>query len=299
MAPDRLRAVQELLIATLLWGFGFVAIPWALESTTPLGACFWRFLIAFALLAPFIIFSTEIRHALRWKELWLSFWPGVFLGLTLILQTWGLSYTTATNSGFITTLYAVFVPVFERIVFRKRYPPQLWILLLLALTGAWAMTGSTLKPGANFGDFLTLLCAVTGAVQIILVDRCAKKIKSPLVFNSFQSFWIVLFCGVLALVIRDYQVFSWPRGSSRSMFGILYASIFSTFLGFMLQVRGQKVLPAAVAGLIFLLEAPFAAFFGHIFLHERLGAMQWGGASMILVAIASLYGYKKIVPKNS
>jgi drug/metabolite transporter (DMT)-like permease len=61
--------------------------------------------------------------------------PALLLAGTLILQTWGLHYTTATKSGFITTLYVVFVPLLEALHLRRRISTGLWLCVLGAFVG--------------------------------------------------------------------------------------------------------------------------------------------------------------------
>src|SRR4051812_13463235 len=85
----------ELVFAASLWGFGFVAVIWGLESWTPVQLLFLRFLIggtAGILLSSFVINPLKIQ----WK---LAFWLALALSVMALLQTWGLRYTTATKSG--------------------------------------------------------------------------------------------------------------------------------------------------------------------------------------------------------
>src|SRR5688500_13980972 len=127
-------AVSELIIATLIWGFGFIATIWALQSVDPISLNILRFTCA-ALIGLIISFLVpSLRVDLTWEQCKLAFSPGLCLGVAIAFQTWGLLYTTATNSGFITTLYVVIVPICELLILRRALHPLhiFWVILALA-----------------------------------------------------------------------------------------------------------------------------------------------------------------------
>ena len=122
--PTKVTAVFELLLAAALWGFGFVAALWAMQELNAFELTFMRFALATAVFVPFLAVAA-VRQG--WREnLRRALWPGVFFATTLIVQTWGLAYTTATKSGFITTLYVVLVPISESWMDKRRLPASLW-----------------------------------------------------------------------------------------------------------------------------------------------------------------------------
>src|SRR4051812_35230415 len=108
------RPILEMLLATFLWGFGFIGAHWALPGLGPIAITFVRFAIAVVVLwaARPIKFKTK-----DFKAMWI---PGVLLFLTLAVQTWGLKFTTPARCGFITVLYVLFIPLFERLFFKTR-----------------------------------------------------------------------------------------------------------------------------------------------------------------------------------
>ena len=69
-------------------------------------------------------------------------------------------------------------------------------------------------------------------------------------------------------------------------FGILFLAFGSTLLGFMIQIRAQRVLSATLAGFICLLEAPFSSFFAFFILDDKLSLLQWSGAFLIFLSAA-------------
>ena len=273
------RASIELTLASVLWGFGFIGARWALVSMGPLWITGLRFVLAFLLSLPLMILMAKKSDLLNMKEnLRLAFWPGAFLGLTIIFQTWGLQYTTATNSGFITTLYVLFVPMFEALFFRKKLELAHFVLVAIALIGT-ALICDWSASVWNKGDFLTLLCALAAAGQIVWISRMAHKIKSPFGFNNFQSFW----CGIIGVALAlFFEPFRLEPINLRAVIGFCSLLFGSTLIAFFIQVRAQRVLSSTTASLLCLLESPFAAIFAYFFLSERLGPTQWSGAILIV-----------------
>src|SRR3974390_2579111 len=92
-------AVLELLLAAALWGFGFVAAIWAMGEVGPFALTFLRFALAILVTSPWL-FSARGRRDVKRMSKW-ALWPGFILAATLIIQTWGLKYTTAAKAGFI------------------------------------------------------------------------------------------------------------------------------------------------------------------------------------------------------
>jgi drug/metabolite transporter (DMT)-like permease len=274
------RAVGELIISGAIWGFGFIATMFALKDMGPLTMVVVRFVIAVAVTLPFLYFSTSLRSVKHWAALKMAFWPGMMLALLMILQTWGLKYTSPTKSSFITTLYIVFVPLIESLFLKRRVVLSHYIFVVVALVG----TGFICNFHAgdwNLGDLLTLGCSLAAAFHIIFVGHVSHRIDSSVVFNTYQSFWAILLPAMFLILFPEELKWPW---SPVGLFGLAWLVFGSTIVAFMLQIRAQKVLSPSLASLLFLLESPFAAFFAFVILDDRLSAIQWLGAVLITIA---------------
>lgn len=128
-------AILELTFAAAMWGFGFIGVVWALRDLGPLGVTGWRFFLATVAGFALIALIPSLRRQFNKTEFFLALLPGLFIAGTLVLQTWGLKYTTATKSGFITTLYVLVVPLLDTF-FLKRKPPRFHLVyVVFALIG--------------------------------------------------------------------------------------------------------------------------------------------------------------------
>jgi len=278
------RAVVELVFAASLWGFGFVAVVWALEKVTPIQLTFLRFFLA-ALLGLGLLLHSRLRAHFCSRDLWrLSFWPAILLVATLLVQTWGLRYTTAVKSGFITTLYVVIVPVMESLISRQPLRPALWACVGVAMLGTALIVNLGLES-LNFGDFLTLICAFFAAGQIMAIGWVSRKVRAPFTFNLIQTWWAVL----LLAPLLSSEPMSWSQmtlwdWSSKPLFGLLTLAFGSTVVAFFLQVRAQAKISATVSSLLFLLESPFALLFAVLLLAESLSILEGMGALLIFLA---------------
>lgn len=284
-------AVPELVLAGALWGFGFIAVVFALEQLSPMAVQAWRFAIALAVGG---LFSLIIRQKFDRKLFFLAAVPGFLLAATLLLQTWGLKYTSATKSGFITVLYILIVPILEHRFMKRAIPKYHLIYVIFALVGValvcgWPRFSDDVEHSAwNFGDWLTLACALMAAIHIVWLGIIGDRIQAPFQFNIYQSFWAGIIPMIIVLATEPLIL---PQG--RPLFGILMLGLGSTLIGFALQVRAQKVISPSMASLLFLLESPFATVFAIFILGERLTTQGAAGALLILLSLGSSIVFTK------
>jgi drug/metabolite transporter (DMT)-like permease len=280
------QAAAELIVAGGLWGFGFVATQWALTTWSPAGVLMWRFLGALVLGEILhLIFSYSQKTKSPWKDDFKIAIPaGLFLGIFLLLQTIGLQYTTATKSGFITTLYVIFVPFANWVLFKKKISAWMWVMVVTACAGTVMLMDIRLASFAediNKGDVWTLLSAIFATCHIIYIGRISHKVQFPFRVNNFQSLW------ALSLVIPALVFF--PKTqigplNEKAFWGVVILAAACSVLAFFVQVRAQKVLSDTTASVLFLLESPYAFFFAYILLGDRLSMAQSLGATLILGA---------------
>jgi len=271
---SRPRALSELILGAVIWGFSFICAKWSLDGVGPMWALTLRFLIAIALVAPWWMRKWDLHHAR------LSRSAGIALGITLLLQLAGLRYTTVAKCCFITVLYVVWVPFAEAFAFRKRPPLSHFIWVLVALAGTVLMTGFEVSDW-NRGDVLTLICSFTSTFHIIAIEKAQTKIQSGWQFNIYQSLWVGVVCLIVALAFEPFPAL--PL-APLALGGMTFNAIFVTLIAFWIQIRAQSVLSSSSVSLLFLLEGPLAALFGYWVFRETLTPVQILGGLMILGA---------------
>jgi drug/metabolite transporter (DMT)-like permease len=293
-SPTPRQAAIELVFVAGFWGFGFVATQWALNTWSPLGVLLLRFsgalVLGEALHWMFRMSRPRVpRDLLKEKKMWsrdlfLALPAGVLLGSFLLMQTIGLLDTTATKSGFITTLYVVFVPFLNMLLFRKKQPLQIIVLGMVASVGMFFLMDmhlATLTADMNVGDLWTLASAVLAAGHIIYIGRIVDKVKDPFRLNNYQSLWAMLTIAPTVFFSSDLQH---SPIESRAVIGLVVLAAACSVLAFFVQVRSQKVLADTTASMLFLLESPYAFFFAYLLMGDRLDGLQALGALLILGA---------------
>ncbi len=266
----------SLFLCTLIWGLSFTAMKDILGTgVSVILFIFMRFAISSALLFPLCrrqLFQLGKDGLLA----------GLFLGLLLfagfMTQTTGLLYTTASRSAFITGLSAVLVPVILLIHKGKLPEPLVVTAIILAALGLYLLTGSAVG-GFNFGDFLTLLCAVAFAAQIYVMGLVTSKYDS-LALTLVELLTMAVLTGIL-LPFEKLILVPTPK----VIWALIFMTIPATIGTLTIQTWAQKKTAAVRAGLIFSAEPVFAFMFAFALLGERLNVIQTTGAAIIILAI--------------
>ncbi len=279
MQINKVKSIAEIIMADLLWGFGFVATVWSLQSFTLFQSLFLRFLIIFLLAIPFIFPRykiSEVQISLK-----ISLLPSLFLFGEIGFQMWGLQYTTPAKAGFITILFVVIVPLFEKLFYRRDINKLHGLWVGISLLGVKCIVGYEPSAVLNFGDGIIFISCLSASLHIISIDRLKTDIHKPFDFNLFQCFWCLIFC--LPLFLFE-PIFIFKTIKLISIVGLLTISIGTTMLAFYLQIKAQKHISASKASLLFLLESLFAAILSYYFLNENLTSTQMMGCGLVLIS---------------
>ncbi len=181
---SRWTADIALAIVALVWGATFVVVKRALVEMSTMYFLALRFALASACMAA--IFWPAFRRAER-ARVWRGLRGGLIVGLLLwlgyVLQSFGLKFTTAGNSGFLTGMYIVLVPLIGAAVYRRWPLFRELIGIGLASAGMIVMTipGLDNHFGMNAGDLLTLGCAVAFACHLLLLGYFSQREFFPAV----------------------------------------------------------------------------------------------------------------------
>lgn len=277
-------AVLLLVIATAIWGFAFVAQKVAMDHMGPLSFSGSRFLLGGIVLLPFAIMELRKKQARPSQfsgRLWgqIGLLCGAFF-IGSVLQQYGLALTSVTNSGFLTALYVLFVPLIAYLAMRTKPHPVIYVGAPLALIGIFYLNGGQLS-GFQLGDLLVVISAAFWGGHVFLIGLLSRETALPVTLSAFTFVSVGIVCLIFAAGF-DAQGFAglfdvWPQ--------LLYTGILSTALAFTLQAVAQQYVPAANAAIILSAESLFAALGGALMLGERLTLVGYAGAALIFVAI--------------
>ena len=282
---NKLKGNAILLLTAIIWGTSFVAQSEGMKYIEPFTYNGLRTFIGAIVLLPVIagfkLFdkNKEVKkYSPRFTLI-----GGIVCGLALCaassLQQFGIVYTTAGKSGFITALYVIIVPFYQLVLGRK--PRKIiWLCVLAAATGFYLLC---IKGDftLGIGDLLTLICAFIFAVHIIFVDRFLEKGANGLQMACVQFFTagIIMLAGMF--------VFEHPQIDKilDAKYTILYAGVMSCSVAYTLQIIGQRYAEPTIATLLMSLESVFAVLSGCIILREVLEPREFIGCCLVFAAV--------------
>jgi drug/metabolite transporter (DMT)-like permease len=263
-----------LIAVTAVWGVTFVQVKDAVALYPLFAFLAVRFAIATAALAPFAV--TRVR-SLGWRGSAAGAWLGLLLAGGYVLQTAGLERTTVSGTGFVTGMYVVLTPLIALVLFRAAIAPAAWAGVALSTIGLLMLAG---VHGSAGGDALVLAGAAVYSLQIVLMERYAPR-YDPLAFTFVEMVAAAVGLLVVALARGDLGV---PRGWT--VWGaLLVTGVFASALAYLVQTWAQRRTSATRTALVFALEPVFAALFGYTLDGDRLGALGWGGCTLIMAGI--------------
>ena len=264
-----------LLISTSIWGSTFFIIKDTVTAINPVTLVAYRFSLAALIYAIIVLIKKENL----WAHAKHGFVLGVFVWIIYLSQTLGLQYTTASNSGYITGLFIVFVPLFNLMLFGKKAKVLQLVALCIALVGLWFLTGGlkTINPG----DVITLISATVISLNILFIDKFVKEKKSVAVLG-FQQF---LTTAVLSFITALFFHLPLVIPNTNSLFPIIYLALFGSAIAQGLQLLCQKHLQALTSSLLLSTEPVFAAIFAWTFGNELFIPAKAIGGFFVLAAI--------------
>lgn len=284
-SPARWQADLALAVVALVWGTTFVAVKHALADISTLYFLALRFSVAS--LCMLLLFLPAFRKAGRrqvFEGLKGGAVAGVFLWLGYVLQTLGLKYTTAGNSGFLTGLYIVLVPLISAAVYRRW--PQLPELMgiLIAVSGMALLTLPSLAHGMplNRGDALTIGCAVAFAFHLLILGYFSQRQR----FEAVALGQIA--CAAILSSISLTLAKPAATWNANVLFSILLTAVFATALAFALQTWAQQYTTPTRTALIFALEPVFALLTAVSVGGEKLTITALFGGGLILAGILAV-----------
>ncbi len=264
-----------LFYAAAIWGATFFMVKSALSGIDPIIMVGYRFVLAGVVLLAFLLFrKKDVLRDLK-KSLFLA----VILFLLYGSQTVGLRYTTASNSGFITGLFVMFIPLFLKTIF-KRQPTRMEVIAsIVSLLGLWILTGG--MHDVNTGDVLTLLAAVTYALHVLYSDKYMKAGIDPLVI-SCQQFLLV---GIMSLIAGFLVGLPFEVTTTQAVWTVVFLALLPTLSAFVIQMYAQQIISPVRVSLIFALEPVFAAVFAWTLGGETFVVRRALGGLLIFLAL--------------
>lgn len=278
-SDKRGRAELALLGVTIIWGATFVVVKAALTDISPLLFLAIRFTFAALVLAA--IYGRKVsRQGIGGGVL-----AGGLLFTAFVFQTEGLALTTPTKSAFLTGLSIPMVPLASSLVYRIRPRKFEVVGILIASFGMALMTLPSGKFEISTGDILSLLCAVTFALHIVVIGHYSPSV-------GFETLAVVQIAvagvlGFLSAWFLPASIFGPARIHLTPALGmaLLATGLLATALAFTAMAWSQQYTSPTRAALIFALEPAVAWLTSYVVTGEILSNRGKMGAGLILAGV--------------
>jgi len=147
--PGTRRTDLVLLLVAVVWGSSYLAAKTATGSAPVLTVLFLRYGISALALVP-------LARGINRRELK----AGLVLGLTqaavLVLETYGVTHTSAANAGLIISLTLVLTPLFDR----RGLPPRFYLAAGLCVVAVGLLMSAHGLHAPGVGDLLMLAAVI-------------------------------------------------------------------------------------------------------------------------------------------
>ncbi len=278
---SRRGAYVALVVLTLIWGFNWVAMKFAMQHADPVAFNIQRILVAIAVLFALMVWQRKSLAPNSWIAI-------IVTGFFQTTINFGSTTMAVASGGVGRASVLVFTMPFWTLllawpVLGERVRGSQWIAVLLALGGLTLVV----EPW-NWHDALTpkLWAVLSGfgwAAGTIATKYFQRE--KPLDMLNFIGWQMVV--GVLPFFllpfIRDTPPVDW---SPVYVAMLAYTGAIATASGFVLWIAVLRWLPAGTAAFNMLAIPAIALVSSMIIFDERLNATEWSGIAFIAAGLA-------------
>ena len=270
--------------AVLIWSGNMTINQLTVGAIAPSSIAFLRWVLALALLTPFLLRSAwHHRHIIR-RE-----WPKLAVLGLLGMGLWqGLAYvaaetTSATNMGILAAMVPLLTVLLSALILRES--PSLGGVGggLLALFGVLVLLGrgdplSLLELQVALGDLLMVVAAICYALYGVMLKRWPMELPP----------WILLYAQVVFAVLfllPPYLMGPMTPIDGQNIWLILYAGIPASIITTFLWMRAIRQIGASQASIFINLMPLFSALIAMAFLGERIAPFHLVGGVLVLAGV--------------
>jgi len=269
------------LIAVAVWGASFVATRMALATLNPLGLVAARLLMGAALLALVI----RARGGRLWpvrRDVPACVFLGVILSVHLLMQAYGLRYTTAIQTGWIIGFIPVTIALGAWLTRQQRLSALGWSGVALGTAGVLIVTLAKSQDFAlaHWGNLLQVASCLTWTVYTLTAT-------GPNARNGVlcvTTFGMAVAAGIAALATIWTGVWSGPP-TAASLGALVFLGLICSGVAYYLWFAAQRDHGPARIGSLLYVEPFVALLTGALLLHEPVTLHAVFGGLCVLAGV--------------
>jgi len=276
--PDpavRRRGAVFVACAAVCWSSGGLIAR--LVTTGPWTTNLWRSLFA-SLFLTLVLWTTRRRNIVaQWREGGLPVLTvAVCMATASTCFIFSLAHTSVANTLILMATGPYVAGLLAWLLLGERVAPRTWLAMGVALAGAVVMVSDSYGRGAIVGDLLAVVMAASFAVATVLVRRHPEIPMAPAaaLATALTALVALPMAAPLTTAPRDLLLLA--------LFGVAQFGA-----GFLLFMKGARLLPAAETSLVGMLETVLGPLWVWLVLSERPRAATLAGGALILAALAA------------
>jgi drug/metabolite transporter, DME family len=285
MDRRRLNGYVISVLAAASWAFTAPGISYLQRANvSSLAIALWR--DVFVALAVFAIFAFKPAYLRISRQTLISLAIAgvVSIGLYHVLWVYSVRANGPAIAVVLVYTYNAWTALGARLVFKEPLRPLHLLALFISLIGlvlavraydpsTWVTTWQ--------GTLIGVLSALAQTVYVLYNQRFIKSIN-PLVSLGYQMLFGALAIGVLTAVVAPSQLVE--VGSGVNWLILIVLAIGPTLGGYGFFNLAMRYVPGKVAGLISVMEVPFATGIAWLLFRESMILPQYIGMALVLLA---------------
>lgn len=277
---NKYKYMGFILLQSVIYGFGNPLTKIAFKSITPFWSLSVRFTIAFIVFMLF--FGKRIISSLKSVEPKDYLPAGICMATAYITCNLALSWTSATNVGFLMSLPVIFAPILALLIYKVKYrlihiPVQIVVIIGLYLL---CFDGEKLVFGK--GEITALITAISIAGALVFGEESLKQLDAVAV-SAVQAGITALISLPCALIFENTEIL--VHVTIPAWLVVLYLAIFCTNIAYMLQNSALKYISASTVSMLQCTQPILTAIISYLLLREKLSTLGIIGAAIIILCI--------------
>jgi drug/metabolite transporter (DMT)-like permease len=280
----------------LIWGSNYPLVKQVMTELSPMSFNGLRFVGASLFLLIALRLMGE-NWSVQRSDLPRLFWLGLIgIALYQVGFIYGLQRSTATNTSLIIATSPTLVVFFGGLLGMLKATRTTWLGVGMAFAGLLLVIGGkaqglSLGSQTLAGDLLAFVSAATWAFYTLAVPPLFRH------YSSLKATTIIMAIGTVPLVLislPEWSVQDWGAVTMLGWGGLLYSTVMSIALGYVIYYYCVKRLGSTRAVVYYNLTPVFSVALAFVFLGERMTAWQAVGAAIV---IAGVYLTRRDAPR--
>jgi drug/metabolite transporter (DMT)-like permease len=282
------KAHLALLGTNIFFAINFTAIKYLVNGgfAQPFAINIIRVGVSALLLWVLFIFK-PVKSLILKKDigrLFLCALTGVAINQLLFVK--GLSLTYSIHAALLMLTTPILITILAAWILKERLTGLKVAGLLLGISGALILVTSKERSGyasnVVLGDLLIILNAISYTIYFILVKPLMKTYNAVVIIRvvfTIGFFMMLPFCW------QEFKEIPWESFTVTAWINLTLVVITGTFLAYLFNVYGIKILGAGMAGAYIYSQPFFAAAIAMLFLNEGLTLTKIAAAVFIFLGV--------------